>query len=351
MLADCTDKRCFYPVPIWKFASLIKCSEKAKKSSTDLYKRNPEKRLRHIKYRLTKIFSVRIYYDVFFDYSCRVIIRIKFIMNRLFDLKGKTGIITGATGVISETVCKYLASEGVNLILIGRDADKLEALKTALLQYPVQLDTFLCNVTSEEQVKQTFEKIAESTSSVDFLINAAGGNMPQGVVEDSFFDASMTGFEDVMQLNLMGTVYACKYFGLCASAERTKKPSSIVNFSSVSAYRPLTKVAAYSAAKSAVHNFTQWLAVNLQKDNPGMYRVNTIVPGFLLTHQNRRLLTHEDGSLTDRGQKVMAHIPFGRFARPAELTGAIHFLLSDAAAYVNGTAIVVDGGFLAYAGI
>ncbi|MCS7018551.1 MAG: SDR family oxidoreductase [Cytophagales bacterium] len=272
-------------------------------------------------------------------------------MNQLFNISGKRGIITGATGVISQTICHYLASEGVHLILIGRDDSKLANLKAELMRYPVEISTYCCDVTKEAQVKTTFETIAQQVGAVDFLINAAGGNMPQGIVEGNFFDASMPGFAEVMQLNLMGSVYPCKYFGLCASAERTKKTSCIINFSSVSAYRPLTKVAAYAAAKAAVHNFTQWLAVNLQKDNPGMYRVNTVVPGFLLTHQNRRLLTHEDGSLTERGQKVMAHIPFGRFAQPDELTGAIHFLLSDAASYVNGAAIVIDGGLLAYAGI
>lgn len=272
-------------------------------------------------------------------------------MQQLFDISGQVGIVTGATGIISRTLCQYLAAQGVNLVLIGRNKDKLEDLQQQLAAFPVSTWYYLCDVTVQEQVQLTFQRIAEELPPVHFLINAAGGNMPKAVVEDRFFSASVEEFEKVMQLNLMGTVYPCKYFGLCAAAERNGETSSIINISSLAAFRPLTKVAGYSAAKSAVQNFTQWLAVNLQKNHPGKYRVNALVPGFLLTEQNRRLLTNEDGTLTERGQKAIDHIPFARFAQPIELAGAVHFLLSQAASYVNGITLVVDGGLLAYAGI
>jgi NAD(P)-dependent dehydrogenase (short-subunit alcohol dehydrogenase family) len=206
------------------------------------------------------------------------------------------------------------------------------------------------DVLKAETLYKANERIKAEFGAVDILINAAGGNHPSATTSAdlSFFDLPVEALRQVGELNLLGTILPCQVFGR-GMAERGE--GTILNISSMSAYRPLTRVAAYSASKAAVTNFTQWLAVHMAQNYSPRIRVNAIAPGFFIGEQNRRLLLNEDGTLTSRGQSILAHTPMNRFGTPGDLLGATLWLISPGASFVTGAVIPIDGGFAAFSGV
>ncbi|WP_194974907.1 SDR family oxidoreductase [Aquiflexum lacus] len=269
---------------------------------------------------------------------------------KLFSVKNKKIIITGATGVLGESMARHLAKEGAQVIIIGRTPSKVEKLIEHLRKEGGKADGFLADVTNESQVETVAQKIKDRYKSVDILINLAGGNMPEALVrpDQTLSDLSADAVKKVMDLNYQGTLIPIQYF---FPLMLSNKSGNIINISSMAASRPMTRVVGYASAKAAIDNLTKWLAVEFnQKHGPG-YRVNAIAPGFFLTEQNRSLLTESDGSLTQRGNQIIDHTPMARFGDPKDLLGTLQWLCSDASKFVTGIIIPVDGGFSAYSGV
>lgn len=267
-------------------------------------------------------------------------------MNNLFNISGRVAVMTGACGVLGSTIVKYFASEGAKVVLL--DLEKARGIGEKLVS-EIKADggeaIFLpTNVLEEKALEQNLADILKVYGTIDILLNAAGGNMgPANVTpEQTIFDLDIDAMKKVCDLNIFGTVIPTKVF-IRPMAEKGK--GSIINFCSMSSFRPLTRVAGYGIAKAGMASWTQWLAGEAAIKFGEGIRVNAIAPGFLLTNQNRSLLTNPDGSLTDRSHKILAHTPFGRFLEPDELVGALHYLASDASKGVTGTISVVDGGF------
>ena len=267
-------------------------------------------------------------------------------MKNLFDISGKTAVITGGCGILGQAIAEYLLEQGARVAVLDLNETVGSQLQDKLA--PKGDILFLkTNVLDKEILMQNRKDIISHFGGIDILLNAAGGNMAGATIapDKTFLDLDIKAFEKVVQLNLFGTVIPTQVF----VEEMAKKgKGAIVNFCSESALRPLTRVAGYGAAKSAIANYTKYMAGELAMKFSPEIRVNAIVPGFLITNQNRRLLTNEDGSLTARGKSVIAHTPAGRFAEPWELFGTIHYLVSDASTFVTGVLSVVDGGFDAY---
>ncbi|WP_320017930.1 SDR family oxidoreductase [Labilibaculum manganireducens] len=276
------------------------------------------------------------------------------------NLRNKVAVVTGAGGVICSTMAKSLAAMGVKTALIDINADAVEKLAQEIeTKYNVSSIGVAASVLDKESLQEAKRIINNKLGSVDYLINGAGGNSPlatSGVdqmvdsdlenLEETFFGMKMEGFDRVFDLNFKGTILPTMVFAMDMIE---KKGGSIVNVSSMNSYRPLTRIAAYSAAKASVNNFTQWLAVHFSKMG---VRVNAIAPGFLLTNQNRFLLTDEStGEPTARGVKIINNTPMERYGTPEELQGTLLYLLSDWSAFVTGIVIPVDGGFSAYSGV
>lgn len=270
----------------------------------------------------------------------------------LFDLAGKVVVVTGATGTLTGSAADYLAGQGARVAYLGRTQTKLDAAlaKVRAAHPAAEVLALAADVSDRPALERARDEIIAKWGRVDALLNGAGGNQPGATItpDKTFADLDFTAFEQVVSLNLHGTVLPTLVFtpALLASGS-----ASVVNYSSASSARAVTRVIGYSAAKAAVDNFTRWLAVDLGKRTQGGVRVNSLVPGFFLGEQNRRLLTNEDGSLTARGQTICNMTPFGRFGQADELHGAIHFLVSDASKFVTGTTVVVDGGFGAFSGV
>jgi NAD(P)-dependent dehydrogenase (short-subunit alcohol dehydrogenase family) len=276
------------------------------------------------------------------------------------DLKGKVAVVTGGSGVLGSAMCKALARCGARVAILGRDGEKAQRLADELVRDGGAARGLSCDVLDRAAVEATAQEVQATLGSCDILINGAGGNHPKGTsglevfepaaakgpAETNFFDLEVAGFEFVFDLNLLGTLLPSQIFG----KQMVGRPGcTIINVSSMSAYRPLTKVAAYSAAKAAINNFTQWLATHLA---PAGIRVNAIAPGFFLTEQNHKLLIQDDGGYTPRARKVIAQTPMRRFGQPEELLGALLWLSdSSASGFVTGTIVPIDGGFSAYAGV
>lgn len=269
-------------------------------------------------------------------------------MNQLFDIKDKVVVMTGGTGVLGRAITKYLALEGAKVVILGRNEAVGHTQEKEIRSAGGEAVFLTTDVLNREKLEQNREEILRRYGRIDALLNAAGGNMPGATIppEGTFFDVKVHDFEKVLQVNLSGTVLPTQVF-LKPMAETGK--GAIVNFSSMSAFRPLTRVMGYSAAKAAISNFTQYMATETATKMGEGIRVNAIAPGFFLTNQNRSLLTNPNGSLTARGKAIIAHTPFKRFGRPEELCGTIHYLISDASAFVTGTVAIVDGGFNAFA--
>lgn len=267
----------------------------------------------------------------------------------LFDIRGKVVVMTGACGVLGSTIVKYFAAQGCKVVLL--DLERAAAIGEKLVEEIVkdggEAVFFPTNVLDKGVLEHNYEQIVEKYGRIDILLNAAGGNMASATVppDKTIFDLDVDAVKKVTELNLFGTIIPTMVFAK-SMAESGK--GSIINFASESALRPLTRVAGYGVAKAAVTNWTKYLCAELAMKFGEGVRVNAIAPGFLLTNQNRTLLTNEDGSLTPRSHTILAHTPIGRFLEPDELTGTLHYLASDASKAVTGTVCVVDGGFDAF---
>ncbi len=268
-------------------------------------------------------------------------------LKNLFDIKGQVVVITGGTGVLGSSISAYLAAQGAKVAILGRKAEAGEALVKEIASQGGEVIFISCDVLSREQLTAARQTILDKWGRIDTLLNGAGGNMAGATIppDKTIFDLNTDDFKSVVDLNLFGTILPTSIF---VEAMIPQKKGVVVNFSSESSLRPLTRVVGYGAAKAAVSNFTKSLAGELALKFGEGFRVNAITPGFFLTEQNRALLTNEDGSFTARGNTIIAHTPFSRFGRAEELCGTIHYLISDASSFVTGTLAVVDGGFDAF---
>ena len=269
-------------------------------------------------------------------------------MNNLFDIKGNVTVITGGTGVLGRAIAKYLALNGARVIIMGRKEDVGNQIAADIRAEGGECEFMKTDVLNVEVVRKNCEDILAKYGRVDTLLNAAGGNMPGATIppDKTIFDLQPDQFQTVLDLNLTGTVIPTQIF-LEPMVKQGK--GAVINFSSMAAFRPMTRVAGYAAAKAGISNFTAYMATECAKKFGEGIRVNAIAPGFFLTEQNRSLLTNPDGSYTQRGQDVIRQTPFGRMGEPEELCGTIHCLMSDASKFVTGTVAVVDGGFNVFA--
>ncbi|WP_419032015.1 SDR family oxidoreductase [Dysgonomonas gadei] len=264
--------------------------------------------------------------------------------NSLFNIDGKVVLITGGYGILGSQMAEYLASEGAKVVILGRSKEKGEALAAKIKAKGNEAMFLVSDAMNEENLVQNREEILKAYGKIDVLINAAGGNMPGATIppDKTIFDVKVDAFKDVIDLNLFGTVIPTLVF---AKAMVDNGKGNIINIASMSSFRPLTRVMGYGVAKAAVANFTEYMAGELSAKFGEGFRVNALAPGFFITEQNRNLMLNPDGSYTDRAKSVIAHTPFRRFGESEELLGAIHYLVSDASSFVNGSILVVDGGF------
>lgn len=270
---------------------------------------------------------------------------------RMYDFTDQTAVITGGGGVLGGEMAVTLAWMGANVAILDRCAILNEQITTAAAGAPGQLTLIHSDVLDTHVLQESADEVKRAFGKADILINAAGGNHPSATTtaEKSFFDLPTDALKFVFDLNLLGTILPCQVFGR-QMAET--KSGAILNISSMNAFRPLTRIPAYSAAKAGVSNFTQWLAVHMAQEYSPAIRVNAIAPGFLLGEQNRFLLTDaQTGELTPRGRTILTHTPMNRFGNPDDLLGAVLWLLSPAAAFVTGVVIPIDGGFAAFSGV
>ena len=266
----------------------------------------------------------------------------------LFDIKDQVVVITGGTGVLGRAIGSHLAREGAKVVLLGRRKDVGEELAEDIRKQGGHATFMVCDVTDIEAVNQVRDEVVRLYGRVDALLNAAGGNMPGATIPPgkTLFDVQVEEFQRVLNVNLTGTLIPTQAF-LKPMTEAGH--GSIVNFSSMAAFRPLSRVMGYAAAKAGISNLTAFLANEVASKFSPCIRVNAIAPGFFLTDQNRSLLTTPDGELTERGNDIIRQTPFKRFGKPEELCGTIQHLISEASAFVTGTVAVVDGGFNVFA--
>lgn len=266
-------------------------------------------------------------------------------MNNLFDLSGKVAVLTGATGVLGKSIAEYLASQGCRMVLLSREKSRgtAEGIVAGIRAAGGEAINLVSDVLDKEQLEANLADIMETYGRIDILLNAAGGNMDAANVppHKTIFDMDLDAMKKVVDLNIFGTVTPTMVF----AKAMVENGGTIINFCSESTFRPLTRVAGYGIAKAGVGSWTKWLAAELAIKFGEKIRVNGIAPGFILTNQNRTLLTNPDGSLTPRSETIIAHTPIGRFVESEELLGTIHYLCSDASKAVTGTISVVDGGF------
>jgi len=271
-------------------------------------------------------------------------------LDELFSLKGRTAVITGGAGILGGEIARALGSAGARIIIC--DLKNAQESAAELRKEQIDADGFFIDVLKKNVIEETAAAISDKYGKLDILVNAAGGNLKEATTSPDmpFFDLPLAAMEKVIALNLFGgAILPSQVFG----KEMVKNPEggSIINISSMNAFRPLTRIPGYSAAKAAVSNFTQWLAVHLAQEYNKKIRVNAIAPGFFLTTQNKYLLTDEKGGLTKRGESIINHTPMGRFGEQSNLAGICVYLASDASGFVTGTVIPVDGGFSAFSGV
>jgi len=274
----------------------------------------------------------------------------KMSYSTLFSLQDKVIVVTGGTGILGKAFIEGIVSFGGTAVIVGRNEEEGNKRATEINANGGKALFIKGNVLDEKDMEKVRDITLEKFGSIDGLVNGAGGNMPQGVIQpdQDVFDMNIDGLRQVLDLNLMGTIIPTKIIG---SAMAKQNGGSIVNISSVSAKQVITKVLGYSIGKAGVDCFTKWMAVETAKRHGDKIRINSIMPGFFLTEQNRTLLTNPDGSYTERGTLVIKKTPDNRMGKPDELIGALIYLLSDASKFVNGTDIGVDGGFVAFGGV
>lgn len=271
-------------------------------------------------------------------------------LESFFNLNDKVAVLTGGAGVLASAMAKGFLNAGVKVVLLDINEDNLKKRIEELKKISENVYGFKCDVLNEDSIKTVQNSILSHVGKIDILVNAAGGNVAGATIgiDQTVFDLKFDQFKRVTDLNLNGTVLPTLIFGKTMAEQ---KSGSIINISSMAVSRAITRVVGYSAAKAAIDNFTKWMAVELGAKFGGGIRVNAIAPGFLLTEQNRNLLTNEDGSLTERGKTIMRLTPFKRFGEPDELIGTVLFLASDAAKFVTGAIIPIDGGFSSFSGV
>lgn len=271
--------------------------------------------------------------------------------SKLFDLTGQVAVVTGGAGVLCASLCRALANAGVQVAILDINSQAADKLAGEINQSGGEAIAIECNVCDKGSINLAAQQIISSFGRVDILINGAGGNNSQATTSAdlSFFDLPENALNWVIDLNLLSTILSAQVFGKFMAMQ---KKGIILNISSMNALRPLTRIPAYSAAKAAVSNFTQWLAVHMAQVYSPEIRVNAIAPGFFLTDQNHYLMIDEAaGKLTDRGQTIIDHTPMKRFGTPEDLEGTVFWLLSPASTFVTGILIPIDGGFSAFSGV
>jgi NAD(P)-dependent dehydrogenase (short-subunit alcohol dehydrogenase family) len=276
------------------------------------------------------------------------------------SLKGQICVITGGGGVLGTSMARALASSGVITVILDINEEAAKKVASEITSdYAVKSYGFMANVLDRSSLEEVRKVILDQVGAIDMLINGAGGNSPKATtkleqlteenldqLEDGFFGLELEGFQKVFDLNFTGTLLPTMVF---AKDMVVRQKGVILNVSSMNAYKPLTKIPAYSAAKSSINNFTEWLSVHFAKVG---VRVNAIAPGFFLTNQNRFLLTDEQtGALTPRGEKIISNTPMGVFGEPDDLNGTVLYLLSDMSRFITGICIPVDGGYSAFGGV
>jgi len=272
-------------------------------------------------------------------------------LKTLFDIQSSTAVITGGSGGLGSVMALALAKAGVRVAILSLHASSSAKVVQAIQAENGEAIGIACDVLQRTDLEHACTEVLKAFGTIDILINAAGGNSPQATTsaDVSFFDLDIRAIESVLDLNFTGTFQSCQVFGR-GMAERGQ--GCIVNITSMSALRPLTRVPAYSAAKAAIANFTQWLAVHMAQEYSSQIRVNAIAPGFFLTEQNRFLLTDaQSGAMTPRGQSILSHTPMNRLGTPEDLIGTLLWLVSPASTFITGTVIPIDGGFSAFSGV
>jgi len=275
------------------------------------------------------------------------------MVNGKFDISGKVAVVTGGTGVLGGSIAASLLAEGVRVVIIGRSKDKVEQKIRMLKENHFGDDKLLgfsCDVLDLNQLQTVKNLVLDQWKRIDILINCAGGNIPGATLraDQSFFEMDIKPWNDVLDLNLNGSIYPSYVFGEVMARQ---KEGCIIYISSMAALTAITRVPGYSAAKAAIDNFTKWLAVEMAVKFSDRIRVNAIAPGFFIGNQNRNVLLNEDGTLTERSEKVLASTPMKRFGDITELNGAVQFLCSDAASFITGAILPVDGGFSIFSGV
>ncbi|MGA2889544.1 MAG: SDR family oxidoreductase [Terracidiphilus sp.] len=272
-------------------------------------------------------------------------------LTKMYDFTGKTVAITGGAGILGSEIACALVGCGAKVAILDVNVDAGKALVESMGARGKQMSVFKCDVLNRESIGQTAQEVVSHLGKLDCLINGAGGNKPQATTsaELKFFDLSADAVRWVFELNVMGTILPSQAFGKVMAEQGY---GTILNISSMNSFRPLTRIPAYSAAKAAVSNFTQWLAVHMAQEYTPKIRVNAIAPGFFLTNQNRFLMTdRETGDWTPRGKTIIGHTPMGRLGESKDLFGCVLWLLSPASEFVTGVVIPVDGGFSAFSGV
>jgi len=272
-------------------------------------------------------------------------------LSKLFQLQDKTAVLTGGGGVLCSTMSKALAKTGVKVVVLDLLMESAQYVVDEIQSDGGEAFAVQCDVLKKASIEKAAELILNKFGRVDILINGAGGNKKEATTSPdlNFFDLPEAAVQWVLNLNFQGTVLPCQVFGQIMVKQGE---GVILNISSMSAFQPLTNIPAYSGAKAAVSNFTQWLAVHMAQEYSPDIRVNALAPGFFLTEQNRFLLTiAESGELTPRGKTIIDHTPQGHFGNPEDLLGAMFWLLSPASHFVTGIVVPVDGGFSAFSGV
>lgn len=268
----------------------------------------------------------------------------------MFEIKGKVAVVTGGGGVLGGSIARSLVEAGAKVVLLDIREENVKQKVQELEAIDGHALGFVCNVLDTGQLQQTRDRVLEYWQSIDILINAAGGNLPGATLteEQTIFDMNFEDYRNVTSLNMDGTILPSLVF---AQAMARQGKGSIINISSMATFSAITRVMGYSVAKSAINSFTQWMAMEMAMKFDEKIRVNAIAPGFFIGDQNRAVLINPDGSYTKRSQKILARTPMKRFGNINELNGAVIFLCSEAASFITGVILPVDGGFSSFSGV